>query len=284
MDKEKCLKNIRKPDWLRLHVHNTSDYAQVSSLVKEHGLHTICSSGMCPNKSECWSLRRATFMIAGDICTRKCRFCATKSGRPLPLDENEPVKIARSVKVMGLRHAVITSVDRDDLEDLGVNHWIKTVEEVKRLCPDTSVEILIPDFQGRHDILDRIVTCGADIFGHNIETVRRLTPVTRSRATYDCSLDVLRYLREKGAETKSGLMVGLGETFDEVVETLSDLYAAGVRRVTIGQYLQPSKQHLEVAEFVIPETFDLYGNKAREIGFTHVASAPLVRSSYLAEL
>lgn len=284
MTDEQRQKNTRKPDWLRLHVHNTSEYAQVSTLVKEHNLHTICSSGMCPNKSECWSKRRATFMIAGDICTRRCRFCATKSGRPLPLDENEPAKIADSVRVMGLRHAVITSVDRDDLEDLGVRHWIRTVQEIKRICPGTSVEILIPDFQGRHDLLDMILTSGADVYGHNIETVRRLTPATRSRATYDCSMEVLGYLTEKGADTKSGLMVGLGETVDEALETLSDLYSKGVRRVTIGQYLQPSKDHLEVAEYVTPETFEFYAREARRMGFTRIASAPLVRSSYLAEL
>ncbi len=276
--------NVRKPDWLKTHVHNTTDYAEVCSLVKEHGLHTICSSGKCPNKSECWSKKIATFMIAGDICTRKCRFCATNSGRPLPLDLTEPVKIARSVKIMGLRHVVVTSVDRDDLSDLGASHWVSTIKEIRNLCPDTSIEVLIPDFQGKTELLDVVLSANADIYGHNIETVRRLTASTRSRATYDCSINTLKYLSSRGADTKSGIMVGLGETSDEVIETLHDLFNAGVKRVTIGQYLQPTKKHLEVAEFIEPERFETYAKKAADIGFTHIASAPLVRSSYMAEL
>lgn len=274
----------RKPSWLKLNVHNTSEYSEISALVKEHNLHTICSSGKCPNKSECWSKRRATFMIGGDICTRHCKFCATKSGRPLPLDDNEPIKIARSIQIMGLKHAVITSVDRDDLEDLGVMHWVKTIQEIKKVCPNTSIEILIPDFQGKQYLLDKLITSGADIYGHNIETVRSLTPIARSRATYECSLSVLKYLSDHNLITKSGIMVGLGETEEEVVETLHDLYNVGVKRATIGQYLQPTKAHLEVKEFVTPEKFNYYALEAKKMGFTHIVSAPLVRSSYMAEL
>lgn len=284
MDDELRQKNVRKPQWLKLHVHNTTEYTEVSALVKEHNLHTICSSGKCPNKSECWSKRRATFMIGGDVCTRRCRFCATKSGRPMPLDENEPIKIARSVKVMGLRHAVITSVDRDDLEDLGAGHWVNTIKEIKKLCPKTSIEVLIPDFQGKSTLLDIILEAKADIYGHNIETVKRLTPSARSRATYECSLNVLKYLSKRGADTKSGIMLGLGETNEEVIDTLKDLYNAGVRRVTLGQYLQPTKDHLKVEKYITPEEFDEFAKEAKAIGFTHVASAPLVRSSYMAEL
>lgn len=274
----------RKPQWLKLRLHNTEGFAEVASLVKQHDLHTICSSGRCPNISECWSRGTATFMIAGDICTRNCRFCATASGRPLPLDPNEPIKLARSIKIMKLRHAVITSVDRDDLADGGAAHWVATVEAVKNECPNTTIELLIPDFDAKTDLLQMVVNSGAHIIGHNIETVRRLTPTSRSRATYDRSLNVLKILKEMGADTKSGLMVGLGETFDEVIQTLQDLYDAGVRRATIGQYLQPTPEHLPVADYITPETFELYASRAKEMGYTHIFSAPLVRSSYMAEL
>lgn len=274
----------RKPQWLKLRLHNTEGFAEVASLVKQHDLHTICSSGRCPNISECWSRRTATFMIAGDICTRSCRFCATKSGRPLPLDSNEPIKVARSIKIMKLRHAVITSVDRDDLPDGGADHWVSTVEAIKKESPDTTIELLIPDFDAHAELLQKIVDSKAHIIGHNIETVRRITPSARSRATYDRSLEVLQLLNQMGADTKSGLMVGLGETFDEVIQTLKDLYNVGVRRATIGQYLQPTAEHLPVADYITPQTFDVYAQRAREIGFTHIFSAPLVRSSYMAEL
>lgn len=274
----------RKPQWLKLRLHNTAGFAEVASLVKQHDLHTICTSGRCPNISQCWSRGTATFMIAGEICTRACRFCATKSGRPLPLDPNEPIKVARSIKIMKLRHAVITSVDRDDLADGGAGHWVSTVEAIRNESPQTTIELLIPDFDARAELLDKVISASPHIIGHNIETVRRITPAARSVATYDRSIQVLKYLSDNGAVTKSGLMVGLGETFDEVIQTLVDLHRAGVRRATIGQYLQPTEQHLTVAEYITPETFDLYAQKAREIGFTHIFSAPLVRSSYMAEL
>ncbi|MFI3286950.1 MAG: lipoyl synthase [Rikenellaceae bacterium] len=279
----KC-KRTSKPDWLKIRLQHSEKYARVSSLVDRYGLHTICSSGKCPNISECWSAATATFLIAGDICTRKCRFCATATGRPLPLDINEPKKIARSIQIMELKHAVITSVDRDDLEDGGALHWKNTVEAIKTKCPDTTIEILIPDFDSKPELIDIVLAAGAHIIGHNLETVKRITPLVRSRATYSTSLDTLKYLSDKGADTKSGIMVGLGETFDEVVETLKDLYDVGVRRVTIGQYLQPTKQHLEVSEYVTPETFDKYKEIALDMGFKHVESAPMVRSSYHAKL
>ncbi len=279
----KCGKT-NKPDWLKIRLPHSEQYARVASLVDRNGLHTICSSGKCPNISECWSAATATFMIAGDICTRNCRFCATASGRPLPLDINEPKKIARSVEIMELRHAVITSVDRDDLEDGGANHWAQTIKEIAKKCPQTTIEVLIPDFDGKEELLDIIIDAQPHIIGHNMETVRRVTPMVRSRATYDCSLRVLGYLSSKGVQTKSGLMVGLGESYDEVIETLKDLYSVGVKRATIGQYLQPTKTHTEVAEYVTPQTFEKYKEEALRIGFTHIESAPLVRSSYHAKL
>lgn len=274
----------RKPAWLKLRLHNSVEYAQVASLVKEHDLHTICSSGRCPNVSECWSKRVATFMIGGEVCTRSCRFCATKSGKPLPIDVNEPIKVARSIKVMQLKHAVVTSVDRDDLADGGAQHWCDTIGAIKKEAPSTTIEVLIPDFDGKKELLSKIVDAKPDIVGHNIETVRRITPSARSRATYEGSLGVLKTLAEMGAVTKSGLMVGLGETYEEVVETLQDLFDNGCKRATIGQYLQPTKNHLPVERYVTPEEFDKYAEEAKRIGFTHIFSAPLVRSSYLAEL
>lgn len=283
MASQRCGK-ITKPDWLKIRLPRSEAYAQTSSLVEKNGLHTICSSGKCPNISECWSHATATFMIAGDICTRACRFCATASGRPLPLDPAECEKIARSVEIMKLRHAVITSVDRDDLEDGGAAHWVSTVRAIAEKCPETTIEILIPDFDAKTELLDIVAGAGAHIIGHNMETVRRVTPLVRSRATYDRSLEVLRYLSSKGVATKTGLMVGLGETPEEVIETLVDIYAAGVRRATIGQYLQPTKAHVSVAEYVHPDTFEMFRRKAVELGFTHIESAPLVRSSYHAKL
>ncbi len=273
-----------KPDWLKIRLPHSKQYARVSALVEQYGLHTICSSGKCPNISECWSAATATFLIAGDICTRKCRFCATATGRPLPLDPEEPNNIAHSVSVMELKHAVITSVDRDDLADGGADHWRKTVDAIREKCPETTIEILIPDFDGKEELLDVIIEAEAHIVGHNMETVRRMTPLVRSRATYDTSLKVLKYLSDKGVDTKSGIMVGLGETFDEVVETLSDLASVGVKRVTLGQYLRPTREHWEVSEYVKPEVFDKYKEEALKLGFTHVESAPLVRSSYHAKL
>lgn len=273
----------RKPQWLKIKLHNTQGYAEVASLVKQHDLHTICSSGRCPNISECWSRGTATFMILGDICTRKCRFCATASGRPLPIDKNEPIKVARSIRVMKLRHAVITSVDRDDLSDGGASHWVETINAIRKECPEVVIEVLIPDFDGRTELLDQIINTSVDIIGHNMETVEQITPLVRSRAKYRTSLDVLRHISGSGKSAKSGIMVGLGETKEQVVQTLKDMAEAGVRRATIGQYLQPTADHYPVAEYVHPDTFAYYKDVAKELGYTHIESAPMVRSSYMAE-
>ncbi len=273
-----------KPEWLKIRLPQSADYARVASLVQRYGLHTICSSGKCPNISHCWSAATATFLIAGDICTRGCRFCATQSGRPLPLDSAEPSKIAHSVKVMELKHAVITSVTRDDLKDGGAAHWVQTIQAVRDESPETTIEVLIPDMQGKEELLDLIIAARPDIIGHNVETVRRLTPVVRSRATYEMSLGVLSYISEKGAQAKSSIMLGLGESEQEVLETLQDLYNVGVRRVTLGQYLQPTLNHTQVSEYVHPDKFEEYRQRALEMGFTHCESGPLVRSSYHAQM
>ena len=274
---------LKKPGWLKIRLHRTPEYAEVQQIVRKHALHTICSSGMCPNKAECWSRRTATFMILGDVCTRSCRFCATRTGRPLPPDDAEPGQLARSVKLMGLRHVVVTSVTRDDLPDGGARHWAAAVEAIRRENHDATIELLIPDFDARPELLDTVVAAKPDIIGHNIETVERLTPVVRSRAKYRTSLETLRYLSDQGVVTKSGLMVGLGESDDEVLQTLHDLRDAGVRIVTLGQYLRPTLEHYPVAAYITPEKFEWYRLKALEMGFAYCASAPLVRSSYMAE-
>ena len=274
---------VRKPDWLKIRLHRTADYAEVRHIVEEHRLHTICSSGRCPNQADCWSRRTATFMILGDICTRGCRFCATQTGRPLPPDEHEPSEVAESVHLMQLRYVVLTSVTRDDLDDGGAAHWKATVEAVREKNPDAAIELLIPDMEAKPHLLDVILAAKADIVGHNIETVERLTPEVRSRAKYRMSLETLRYLSEQGATTKSGLMLGLGETEDEVLQTLKELREVGVSIVTLGQYLRPSLGHYPVAAYITPEKFEWYRQQALEMGFSYCASAPLVRSSYLAE-
>ncbi len=275
--------SIRKPDWLKIRLHRTAEYAEVRHIVEQHNLHTICSSGKCPNQAECWSRRTATFMILGDICTRGCRFCATQTGRPLAPDPKEPMQVAESVRLMQLRYVVLTSVTRDDLDDGGARHWAATVEAIRQENPDAAIELLIPDLDAKHDLLDIVLASKADIVGHNIETVERLTPEVRSRAKYRTSLETLRYMSSSGAVTKSGIMVGLGESDDEVIQTLHDLREAGVRIVTLGQYLRPSLEHYPVAAYITPEKFDWYRQKALEMGFDYCASAPLVRSSYLAE-
>ena len=274
---------IRKPDWLKIRLHRTAEYAEVRHIVEQHHLHTICSSGKCPNQAECWSRRTATFMILGDICTRGCRFCATQTGRPLAPNPEEPQEVAESVRLMQLKYVVLTSVTRDDLADGGANHWAATVEAIRQENPGAAIELLIPDLDAKDDLLDIILASKADIVGHNIETVERLTPEVRSRAKYRTSLQTLRYLSSRGAVTKSGIMVGLGESDDEVLQTLQDLRDAGVRIVTLGQYLRPSLEHYPVAAYITPEKFDWYRQKALEMGFDYCASAPLVRSSYLAE-
>lgn len=274
---------LKKPGWLKIRLHRTSEYAEVRRIVDKHELHTICSSGRCPNQAECWSRRTATFMILGDICTRGCRFCATQTGRPLAPDSDEPRRVAESVALMKLRYAVITSVTRDDLPDGGAHHWAATVEAIRSQNPDVAIELLIPDFDARPDLLDTVMASRPDIIGHNIETVERLTPDVRSRATYRTSLATLRYLSDHGVAAKSGLMVGLGETDEEVLRTLRDLREAGVGIVTLGQYLRPTLEHHPVAAYVTPEKFEWYRQQALEMGFAYCASAPLVRSSYRAE-
>lgn len=274
---------LKKPDWLKIRLHRSDEFARVRKIVEERGLHTICSSGKCPNQAECWSRRTATFMILGEICTRGCRFCATRTGRPLAPDADEPQKVAESIALMGLRYAVITSVTRDDLPDGGAAHWAATVEAIRRRNPDTVIELLIPDLDARPELLDTVLASAPDIVGHNIETVERLTPALRSRARYRTSLETLRYLGERGAVTKSGMMVGLGESDEEVLRTLADLRGAGVGIVTLGQYLRPTLEHYPVAAYVAPEKFEQYRRQALEMGFSYCASAPLVRSSYRAE-
>lgn len=276
-------KHVRKPDWLKIKLHQSKEFSFVSGIVRDHGLNTICSSGKCPNMSECWARGTATFMILGNICTRACKFCATETGRPLVVDINEPTKLARSIRLMKLKHSVITSVDRDDLSDGGAQMWKQTILAIRKESPETTIEVLIPDFDGREDLLDIILSANPDIIGHNIETVRRLTPSVRSRAKYDVSMSVLRYLNEKGAVVKSGIMVGIGESDNEVVETLSDLHQNGCQLLTIGQYLRPTMRQLPVDRYVTPEQFTEYKERGLEMGFSYIESAPLVRSSYMAE-
>ena len=278
-----CKAPERKPEWLKIRLHKSDAFAEVDRIVREHSLHTICSSGRCPNKAECWSKRTATFMILGDVCTRGCRFCATKTGKPLPLNPVEPQQVAESVQLMGLRHVVVTSVTRDDLADGGAEHWARTVEAIRTKNPNATIELLIPDFDVVAASIDVVIASKPDIIGHNIETVERLTPQVRAKATYRTSLATLRYMSEQGVTTKSGLMVGLGESEDEVVQTLRDLREAGVKIVTLGQYLRPSEEQVPVAEYITPETFERYRTIALDMGFDYCASGPLVRSSYLAD-
>ncbi len=274
---------LRKPEWLKIRLHRTAAYAEVRHIVESHALHTSCSSGMCPNKAECWSRRTATFMILGDICTRGCRFCATRTGRPLPPDPGEPAEIAESVRLLGLRYVVVTSVTRDDLPDGGAAHWAECVRAIRKQNPDAAIELLIPDLDARPDLLDTVLASKPDIVGHNIETVERLTPQLRARAKYRTSLATLRHIAERGAVAKSGIMVGLGESDDEVLQTLHDLRDAGVRIVTLGQYLRPTLEHYPVAAYITPEKFEWYRLQALDMGFDYCASAPMVRSSYLAD-
>ncbi|HEA21937.1 hypothetical protein LCGC14_1936960 [marine sediment metagenome] len=272
-----------KPKWLRVKLPTGKKYTQLRGLVDKYDLHTICTSGSCPNMGECWGEGTATFMILGNICTRSCGFCGVQTGRPSTVDWAEPEKVARSIKIMGIKHAVVTSVDRDDLKDMGSIIWAETVKAIRRMNPTTTLETLIPDFQGIEQHLDRILQVGPEVISHNMETVKRLTREVRIQAKYDRSLNVLRYLHDNGARrTKSGIMLGLGEREDEVLETLSDLRDAKVDVVTIGQYLQPSKKHLPVKEFIVPDQFKKYETIGLEMGFRHVESGALVRSSYKA--
>jgi len=256
------------------------NYSRVKHLVEQNHLHTICTSGNCPNIGECWNAGTATFMILGDICTRACKFCATSTGRPLPPDPGEPGRLAGSIRTLQLKHCVITSVDRDDLPDRGSSFWAETVKTVKRINPLTTVETLIPDFDGKPEFIRKVIDAGPEVISHNMETVRRLTPEIRTKARYDTSINVLEYISQSGVTAKSGFMVGLGETENEVLETISDIYHAGCRVLTIGQYLQPTFSHIEPKEFVIPGQFEKYRLAALEMGFKFVECHPLVRSSF----
>lgn len=273
-----------KPKWLRVKLPTGKKYTELRGLVDKYKLNTICASGSCPNMGECWGEGTATFMILGNICTRSCGFCGVKTGRPETVDWDEPEKVARSIKIMGIKHAVITSVDRDDLKDMGSIIWAETVKAIRRMNPTTTLETLIPDFQGNTRNIDRIIEVAPEVVSHNMETVKRLTREVRIQAKYEKSLEVLRYLKEQGIKrTKSGIMLGLGETEEEVIQVLHDLADAKVDIVTIGQYLQPSKKHLPVKEFIRPEQFEKYEKIGKELGFRHVESGALVRSSYHAE-
>ncbi len=277
------MERVRKPEWLKISIGANERYTETKRIVESHCLHTICSSGRCPNMGECWGRGTATFMIGGNICTRSCKFCNTQTGRPLPLDPQEPTHVAESVRLMKLSHAVVTSVDRDDLPDLGAAHWAQTIREIRRLNPETTIEVLIPDFQGRRELVEQVIEARPDIISHNMETVRRISPLVRSAARYDTSLEVIRQIAASGITAKSGIMVGLGETPAEVEELMDDLRATGCQIMTIGQYLQPSHRHYPVAEYVTPEQFKRYEETGLAKGFTQVESGPLVRSSYHAE-
>ena len=274
----------RKPKWLRVKLPTGENYKHVRSLVDQYKLHTICESGHCPNMGECWGEGTATFMILGNICTRSCGFCNVATGRPLPVDWDEPDRVGRSIKLMKVKHAVLTSVDRDDLPDGGSILWAETIKVVRRISPGTTMETLIPDFRGNERQLDRILEAAPEVISHNMETVRRLTRQVRIQAQYDRSLAVLKYLKDHGAHrTKTGIMLGLGETVEEVRTALYELREARVDVVTLGQYLQPTPKHLPVQAFIEPEIFDALGEEAKALGFIHVESGPLVRSSYHAE-
>ena len=272
--------HVMKPAWLKIDLTSKKSTGETAGILAKHHLNTICTSGLCPNRSECWMARTATLMIGGDICTRKCRFCNTLSGRPRLLNPDEPRRVAESVKALKLRYAVITSVDRDDLPDYGAAHWIKTIEEIRRLNPDTKIELLIPDFMGKADLIRQVMATHPHVAGHNMETVRRLTPSVRSVARYERSLEVLREIANCGITAKTGFMLGLGETHDEILETMDDILATGCQRLTLGQYLQPTAEHLPVKAYITPEKFAEYKRIALEKGFKHVVSGPLVRSSY----
>lgn len=276
-------KRVRKPEWLKISIGANERYTETKRIVESHCLHTICSSGRCLNMGECWGKGTATFMIAGDICTRSCKFCNTQTGRPLPLDPDEPTHVAESIALMKLSHAVITSVDRDDLPDLGAAHWAQTIREIKRLNPETTTEVLIPDFQGRKELVDQVIKACPEIISHNMETVKRISPQVRSAANYHTSLEVIRQIAESGITAKSGIMVGLGETPAEVEELMDDLISVGCKILTIGQYLQPTHKHFPVAAYITPEQFAVYKETGLKKGFEQVESAPLVRSSYHAE-
>ena len=273
----------RLPNWLKMQRASGETYSKVKHIVIENHLHTICTSGNCPNIGECWNRGTATFMILGDICTRACKFCATKTGRPLPPDPHEPDRLAETVKAMKLKHCVITSVDRDDMPDGGASFWAKVIRRIKEVNTDLTMETLIPDFNANHEFIQMIIDAGPEVISHNVETVKRLTPVIRTKAKYETSLDVIRYISGKGKTAKSGFMLGLGEKEEEIIQTITDLYNSGCKILTMGQYLQPGTDYMDVVEYIPPEKFEEYKAMALGIGFTFVESSPLVRSSFHAE-
>ncbi len=273
----------RLPRWMKMQLPKGESYSKVKNLVNQHHLHTICTSGNCPNIGECWNRGTATFMILGNICTRNCKFCGVPTGKPLPPDPDEPGRVAQSVRIMQLKHAVVTSVDRDDLPDLGAGFWAETVREIKAVNPGTKLEVLIPDFQGKPELIQKVIDVKPEVISHNMETVERLTPMIRSAAKYRTSLEVIRYIAQSGVVAKSGIMLGLGETEAEVLQTMDDLRKAGCKVMTIGQYLAPTTSHIPVVEYITPEQFDRYREIGLAKGFSFVESSPLVRSSYRAE-
>ncbi|MBW6536445.1 MAG: lipoyl synthase [Mariniphaga sp.] len=273
----------RLPRWMKMNLPKGESYSKVKNLVEQHGLHTICTSGNCPNIGECWNRGTATFMILGNICTRRCKFCAVPNGKPLAPDLQEPEKVAETVKIMGVKHCVITSVDRNDLDDQGAGIWARTINEVKRVNPETRIEVLIPDFRGKEELIQQLIDAGPDVISHNLETVERLTPFVRFASKYRRSLDVVRYVAQNYKIAKSGIMLGLGETHEEVLQTMDDLREAGCKVMTIGQYLAPTATHMPVAEYIEPGQFAAYRRIGLEKGFSFVESSPLVRSSYRAE-
>ena len=277
------VKRRQKPDWLKIKVPIGKQYVDVREAIDRNNLHTICTSGQCPNKEDCWGRGTATFMILGNICTRSCKFCAVATGRPLPADQEEPARIAESVRNMKLRHCVITSVDRDDLEDGGAAIWAATIRTVKEMNPTVTIETLVPDFRGIKEHIDIVIYARPEVISHNLETVKRLTPLVRSAAIYIRSLEVIGWVAQSGIRSKSGIMLGLGETEEEVIQVMDDLIKVGCEVLTIGQYLQPSLKHLPVKEYIRPEQFEKYRVIGLEKGFRHVESGPLVRSSYHAE-
>lgn len=273
----------RLPRWMKSPLPGGENYSKVKRLIAEHQLHTICTSGNCPNKGECWNAGTASFMIMGDKCTRNCRFCYVKNLIPDPLNWDEPGNLAHTIQTLGLKHVVITSVDRDDLPDGGARFWAETIRKVKELNPSTTMETLIPDFNGREELVQQVIDAGPEVISHNLETVRRLTPKVRSAARYDRSLKVLQFVANAGIVSKSGIMLGLGEKKEEVLETMDDLRAINCKVLTLGQYLQPDSNLMKVEEYIQPETFEYYRQEGLKRGFTHVESSPLVRSSYHAE-
>ena len=273
----------RKPDWLKIKLPNGAKSAHVVGLLNRHCLHTICTGGLCPNRGECWGNGTATFMIGGNVCTRSCKFCNVATGKPAALNTKEIDDIVESINELKLKHIVITSVDRDDLPDLGASHWAETIRQIHNQCKGVTMETLIPDFQGKKDLIDIVINERPDIISHNLETVRRLTPDVRCKATYDCSLGVLKHVADAGIRSKSGIILGLGETENEVLETMDDLLAVNCLIMTIGQYLQPTENHYTVQEYIHPDVFARYAVIGEQKGFRHIESAPLVRSSYHAE-